>query len=68
MILKITNNPKTILSIASAGDNSFACLLLNPEKVVSIDTNITQIYLVELKKTAIKYLSYKEFLILLENL
>lgn len=65
MILKIANNPKTILSIASAGDNSFTCLLLNPEKVVSIDTNITQVYLVELKKTAIKYLSYEEFLIFL---
>ncbi len=65
MILKIANNPKTILSIASAGDNSFACLLLNSEKVVAIDTNITQIYLVELKKTAIKYLSYEEFLIFL---
>lgn len=65
MILKIANKPKAILSIASAGDNSFACLLLNPEKVVSIDTNITQVYLAELKKTAIKYLSYDEFLIFL---
>lgn len=51
-----------VLSICSGGDNSFACLLLNPSSVVCIDTNITQIYLAELKKIAIKYLSHTEYL------
>ena len=66
MIINNANqNIKNILSIASGGDNSFACLLLNPQKVTAIDTNITQIYLVELKKTAIKYLEYNEYLVFL---
>lgn len=66
MIIKYANdNINNILSIASGGDNSFACLLLNPNKVISIDSNITQVYLVELKKTAIKFLQYEEYLILL---
>ena len=62
MIIKYANdNINNILSIASGGDNSFACLLLNPNKVISIDSNITQVYLVKLKQTAIKYLDYQEF-------
>lgn len=63
MIIKnVKNEVKNILSIASGGDNSFACLLLNPDKVVAIDTNISQVYLVKLKQIAIKYLSYEEYL------
>lgn len=63
MIINNANKKvENVLSIASGGDNSFACLLLNPSSVICIDTNITQIYLVELKKIAIKYLSYKEYL------
>ena len=62
----LINNTKqdlgNILSIASGGDNSFACLLLNPQQIIAIDSNITQIYLVKLKKTAIKYLNYEEYL------
>ena len=66
MIIKNANvNIKNILSIASGGDNTFACLLLKPERVVAIDSNITQVYLVKLKQTAIKYLDYQEFLIFL---
>lgn len=53
---------KHILSVASSLDNSLALLLLNPEKVTSFDYNITQIYLCNLKKTAISILEYEEFL------
>lgn len=56
-------NPKNILSIASALDNSLAMLLLNPEYILAIDSNITQIYLCQLKKTAIERLEYEEFLV-----
>ena len=63
MIINNANKKvENVLSIASGGDNSFVCLLLNPSSVICIDTNITQIYLVELKKVAIKYLSYIEYL------
>lgn len=55
-------NINTVLSIASGGDNSFACLLLNPSKVVCIDSNLSQVFIVTLKKTAVKYLSYEEYL------
>src|SRR5665213_2778735 len=51
-----------ILSIASAGDNSFALLATKPELVVAIDVNKTQLHLVELKKAAIKKLNRQEVL------
>lgn len=51
-----------VLSIASAGDNSFSLLATNPEIVLAIDINPVQLYLVELKKAAIKHLSYDEVL------
>lgn len=52
----------TILSIAAAGDNSFALLLLDPKKVVSVDMNPAQCALVELKRAAILALEHDEFL------
>lgn len=52
----------SILSIASAGDNSFSLLATDPEKVVAIDISKPQLYLTELKKVAIKYLDYEEVL------
>lgn len=42
-----------ILSIGSAGDNSFSLLTTNPELVVAIDVNPTQLFLIELKKVCI---------------
>ncbi len=51
-----------ILSIASAGDNSFSLLTTNPEIVVTIDINRVQLYLVELKKAAIQKLDHDETL------
>ena len=51
-----------ILSIGSGGDNSFALLTTNPQMVVAIDINKTQLSLIELKKAAIKNLTYEETL------
>ncbi|MCX6351946.1 MAG: DUF3419 family protein [Bacteroidetes bacterium] len=51
-----------ILSIASAGDNSFSLLLNHPELVAAVDVNEVQLYLTHLKKTAIEKLEYEEVL------
>ena len=53
---------KKILSVASAGDNSFSLLTCDPEMVVASDINETQLYLCELKKAAIQQLEYEEYL------
>ncbi len=53
---------KRFLSIASAGDNSFSLLISNPEVVVAVDVNQIQLYLVELKREAIRHLEYEELL------
>ncbi len=61
-------NPKAgskILSIASAGDNSFSLLITNPSLVVAVDVNAVQLYLVELKKVCIKHFSLEESLMFL---
>ena len=44
-----------VLSIASAGDNSFSFLTNNNVKVYAVDLNPVQIHLCEFKKTAIQY-------------
>lgn len=51
-----------VLSIGSAGDNSFSLLTTDPELVVAIDVNKIQLYLIELKKIAIQQLKYEEVL------
>src|SRR5690606_4507166 len=51
-----------LLSIGSAGDNSFSLLLTEPELVVAIDINRVQLYLIELKKRAMIDLEYEEVL------
>lgn len=51
-----------ILSVGSAGDNSFSLLTTNPKIVVAVDVNKIQLYLIELKKTTIQQLSYEEVL------
>lgn len=53
---------KRFLSVASAGDNSFSLLTLNPEIVVAVDVSKSQLHLVELKKVAIKKLTHTEIL------
>ena len=62
---QIKNQPKRILSIASALDNCLAMLLLEPDEIVAIDSNDTQIYLCKLKQCGIKYLDYESFLVLI---
>ena len=62
---QIKNDPKRILSIASALDNCLAMLLLEPDEIVAIDSNDTQIYLCKLKQCGIKYLDYESFLVLI---
>ncbi|RLF27010.1 MAG: hypothetical protein DRN01_03485 [Thermoplasmata archaeon] len=59
------NKDDTLLSITSAGDNVLNLLLHNPERVISLDMNPCQNYLLELKMEAIKHLSHTEFLKLL---
>lgn len=51
-----------ILSIASAGDNSFSLLCGNPDLVVAVDINPVQLNLVALKKAAFQHLDYHDFL------
>ena len=62
---QVNNQPKRILSIASALDNALALLLLNPDEITAIDSNSTQIHLCRLKKHAIERLEYDEYLVLL---
>ena len=62
---QIKNQPKRILSIASALVNCLAMLLLAPDEIVAIDSNDTQIYLCRLKQCGIKYLDYESFLVLI---
>ena len=45
-----------VLSIGSAGDNSFSLLLNAPELVLAVDINPLQLHLIELKKAAITVL------------
>ncbi|SEJ58183.1 S-adenosylmethionine-diacylglycerol 3-amino-3-carboxypropyl transferase [Dyadobacter sp. SG02] len=51
-----------ILSIGSAGDNSFAFLTTDPGLVVAVDINPTQLFLIELKKVCIQNLEWEEAL------
>jgi S-adenosylmethionine-diacylglycerol 3-amino-3-carboxypropyl transferase len=51
-----------ILSIGSAGDNSFSFLVTDPELVVAVDINRTQLFLIELKKICIQNLEWEEAL------
>lgn len=51
-----------LLSIASAGDNTFSLLTSSPTLVVAVDLNPAQIALVELKAAAFKTLEYETML------
>lgn len=55
------NKEDEVLSIASGGENILAIALQFPQKIVAIDSNIHQIYLLKLKCTAISDFSYEEF-------
>ena len=56
------NASDRVLSIGSAGDNSFSLLSQGPELVVAVDINPIQLNLIELKKAAFATLKYDEFL------
>lgn len=56
------NEGSKILSIGSAGDNSFSLLAANPELVAAVDINETQLHLIELKKACIKLLDHEDAL------
>ncbi len=51
-----------MLSIGSAGDNSFSLLTTDPAQVVAVDISKTQLALIALKKAAIQQLGYSELL------
>jgi S-adenosylmethionine-diacylglycerol 3-amino-3-carboxypropyl transferase len=51
-----------VLSIGSAGDNSFSMLAYNPELVVAVDINPVQLNLIALKKASFAALDYASFL------
>lgn len=51
-----------MLSIASAGDNALAMLLLNPSEIVAVDLNSAQLSLMELKIVAIRELERSDVL------
>jgi S-adenosylmethionine-diacylglycerol 3-amino-3-carboxypropyl transferase len=53
-----------VLSIASAGDNSFALLLQRPKTLTAVDFNPAQLHLMELKMVATQ-LDFAEFAIFL---
>ncbi|EAY24086.1 DUF3419 family protein, partial [Microscilla marina] len=55
-------NDDRVLSIGSAGDNSFSMLAQDAELVVAVDINPVQLNLIELKKAAIATLNHQEFL------
>lgn len=56
------NSGDRVLSIGSAGDNSFSLLVDAPELVVAVDINPIQLQLIQLKKAAIKALDHWSFL------
>jgi len=56
------NSGDKILSVGSAGDNSFSMLTKNPSLVVAVDINPIQLFVIELKKAAYKQLEYEELL------
>lgn len=53
---------KSFLSIASAGDNALALLILNPKIVVAVDLNVTQLACLALRIEAIRQLDHEELL------
>lgn len=56
------NSQDIVLSITSGGDNSLALLLKKPRQIISIDSNVAQKYVLELKVAATEALSYEELL------
>lgn len=57
-----TQPGETVLSIASAGDNSFALLLDDPARVIAVDLSPAQGAAVELRRAMYRTLSHDQFL------
>lgn len=53
---------KRVLSISSGGENSLSLLALRPELLVVVDKNAAQLFLFELKRTAMRVLAREEIL------
>ena len=51
-----------IVSIGSAGDNSFALLLNRPRSLTIVDSNPAQLFLIELKMHGLRTLDYDDFI------
>lgn len=51
-----------VLSIASAGDNTFSILSTDPEIVMAADLSEIQLYLLELKRAAMQVMEREEFM------
>ncbi len=64
-VLLTAINPKPnrrYLSIASAGDNTLALLSADPEKILAVDINPSQIAALEIRMAAFKILDYHDLL------
>lgn len=59
------NEDDTIFAITGSGSRSIDLLIKSPKKVISIDFNKTQNYLLKLKIAGYKYLCYEDFLTLM---
>ncbi|TLV02919.1 DUF3419 family protein [Dyadobacter luticola] len=62
LVEALSDRGKKNLSIGSAGDNSFSLLTTDPELVVAVDINPTQLFLIELKKISIFHFELEETL------
>ncbi|MCF7834366.1 MAG: BtaA family protein [Candidatus Pacebacteria bacterium] len=56
------NKEDKIISITSGGCNTLTLLLKDPKEIIALDINSAQNYLLELKISAIKHLSYDNLL------
>jgi len=54
---------ETLLAITSGADNVLGFLLTDPQRVIAVDLNPAQTYLLELKQAAFRRLTHKEILV-----
>jgi S-adenosylmethionine-diacylglycerol 3-amino-3-carboxypropyl transferase len=59
--LQISADQDTVLSITSGGCNCLNLLCLRPRRLICVDANPAQTYLLELKLAGIRYLDYGDF-------
>jgi len=61
MALKIKSSD-TVLCVSSSGSRVFEVLLSGPERVIAVDANPAQLFLLELKMCACEVLDYPEYI------